>query len=119
MKVSPDGLAFLPAVKAADRAILLAGEQENDPMLRALEAARAPLAEHLVAMGLRLPDRKVRRTRGRSGGGHSPSTRRHRRARRRRWWTSGTRWTPSSAQHGALAAVGTRRLAWWGSELLE
>jgi hypothetical protein len=65
VKGSPDGLAFLAAVKAADRAIRLAGEQKNDPMLRALEAARAPLAEHLVSMGVRLPDRKARRPRGR------------------------------------------------------
>jgi len=64
-KGSPDGLAFLAAVKAADRAIRLAGEQKNDPMLRALEAARVPLAEHLVSMGVRLPDRKARRPRGR------------------------------------------------------
>jgi len=65
VKGSPDGLAFLAAVKAADRAIRLAGEQKNDPMLRALEAARVPLAEHLVSMGVRLPDRKARRPRGR------------------------------------------------------
>jgi len=65
VKGSPDGLAFLAAVKAADRAIRVAGEARNDPMLRALEAARAPLAEHLVSMGVRLPDRKAGRPRGR------------------------------------------------------
>jgi hypothetical protein len=65
VKGSPDGLAFLAAVKAADRAIRLAGEQKNELMQRALEAARAPLAEHLVSMGVRLPDRKARRPRGR------------------------------------------------------
>ncbi len=65
VKGSPDGVAFLAAVKAADRAIRLAGEHKNDPMQRALEAARAPLAEHLVSMGVRLPDRKAGRTRGR------------------------------------------------------
>jgi len=65
VKGSPDGLAFLAAVKAADRAIRLAGEQKNDAMLRALEAARAPLAEHLASMGVRLPDRKAGRPRGR------------------------------------------------------
>jgi hypothetical protein len=58
---SPDGVAFLAAVKAVDRAIRVAGEQRNDAMVRALEAARAPLGEHLIAMGLRLPDRKARR----------------------------------------------------------
>ena len=65
VKGSPDGVAFLAAVKAADRAIRLAGEHKNDPMQRALEAARAPLAEHLVSMGVRLPDRKAGRPRGR------------------------------------------------------
>jgi len=59
VKGSPDGVAFLAAVKAADRAIRVAGEHENDAMVRVLEAARAPLAEHLVAMGVRLPDRKA------------------------------------------------------------
>ena len=65
VKGSADGVAFLAAVKAADRAIRVAGEHKNDAMVRALEAARAPLAEHLVGMGLRLPDRKARRPRGR------------------------------------------------------
>jgi len=65
VKGSPDGLAFLAAVKAADRAIRVAGEHQNEGMVRALEAARAPLAEHLVGMGVRLPDRKARRPRGR------------------------------------------------------
>jgi hypothetical protein len=60
-KGSPDGLAFIAAVKAADRAIRLAGEHRNDQMVRALEAARAPLAEHLVSMGVRLPDPKATR----------------------------------------------------------
>ena len=59
VKGSPDGVAFLATVKAADRAIRVAGENENDAMVRVLEAARAPLAEHLVAMGVRLPDRKA------------------------------------------------------------
>jgi hypothetical protein len=68
VKGSPDGLAFLVAVKAADRAIRVAGEHRNDPMVRALEAARAPLAEHLVSMGVRLPDRKAGgRRRARAG----------------------------------------------------
>jgi len=65
VKGSPEDVAFLAAVKAADRAIRLAGEQKNDAMLRALEAARAPLAEHLVSMGVRLPDRKAGSPRGR------------------------------------------------------
>jgi hypothetical protein len=33
--------------------------------VRALEAARAPMAEHLVAMGVRLPDAKARKPRKR------------------------------------------------------
>lgn len=65
MKGGPDGQAFLAAVKAADRAIRVAGESRNEAMVRALEAARAPLAEHLVGLGLRLPDRKARRPRRR------------------------------------------------------
>ena len=67
VKGSPDGVAFLAAVKAADRAIRVAGEQKNDPMVRVLEAARAPMAESLVAMGIRLPDRKAKRGRRRKG----------------------------------------------------
>lgn len=63
VKGSPDGAAFLAAVKAADRALRVASEAKNDPMTRVLEAARAPLAEHLVSMGLRLPDRKATRKR--------------------------------------------------------
>ena len=61
VKGSADGLAFLAAVKAADRAIRVAGEHGNDAMVRVLEAARAPMAEHLVQMGIRLPDRKAKR----------------------------------------------------------
>ena len=63
VKGSPDGVAFLAAVKAADRAIRVAGEHKNDAMIRALEAGRAPLAQHLVEMGVRLPDRKARKQR--------------------------------------------------------
>ena len=61
VKGSPDGVAFLMAVKAADRAIRVATEHGNDAMVRVLEAARAPMAEHLVQMGIRLPDRKAKR----------------------------------------------------------
>jgi len=67
VKGSPDGVAFLATVKAADRAIRVAGDQKNDAMVRVLEAARAPLAEHLVSMGVRLPDRKARRSRKAKG----------------------------------------------------
>jgi hypothetical protein len=65
VRSSPDGVAFLAAVKAADRAIRVAGEAGNEAMQRALEASRAPLAEHLVGMGLRMPDRKAGRPRRR------------------------------------------------------
>ena len=68
VKGSPDGLAFLAAVKAADRAIRVAGEHRNETMVRALESARAPLTEHLVSMGVRLPDRKARRGRKAKAG---------------------------------------------------
>lgn len=67
VKGSPDGVAFLAAVKAADRAIRVAGEHKNDAMMRVLEAARAPLAEHLVSMGVRLPDQKAKRGRRKKG----------------------------------------------------
>ena len=50
---------------AADRAIRVAGESGNDAMVGVLETARAPLAEHLVGMGIRLPDRKAKRGSGR------------------------------------------------------
>lgn len=63
VKGAPDGTAFLAAVKATDRALRVAGEKGNEAMVRALEAARAPLAEHLISMGLRLPDPKARRGR--------------------------------------------------------
>ena len=65
VKGSPDGVVFLASVKAVDKAIRVAGEHNNDAMVRVLEAARAPLAEHLVSMGVRLPDQKARRSRRR------------------------------------------------------
>src|SRR5262245_23277530 len=68
VKGSHDGVVFLASVKAVDKAIRVAGENKNDAMVRALEAARAPMAEHLVSMGLRLPDRKARRGRKAKAG---------------------------------------------------
>jgi len=65
VKADPTGVAFLAAVKAADKALRVAGEHKNEPMVRVLEAARAPLAQHLVEMGLRLPDPKARKGRKR------------------------------------------------------
>jgi len=69
VKGSPDGTAFLAAVRAVDRAMRVAGEQENDEMARALEAARASLAAHLVAMGVRVPVARGRRGRKRKTAG--------------------------------------------------
>jgi N-methylhydantoinase B/oxoprolinase/acetone carboxylase alpha subunit len=69
VKGSADGLAFLAAVKAADRAIRVAADEQNGEMVRALEAARAPLAEHMIQMGVRLPDPKARRGRKRKAVG--------------------------------------------------
>ena len=63
VKGSPDGVVFLASVKAVDKAIRVAVENKNDPMVRALEAARAPLSEQLVSLGIRLPDPKTRRGR--------------------------------------------------------
>src|SRR5262249_42610500 len=68
VKGDPAGVAFLATVKAADRAIRVAGEHRNETMVRVLEAARAPMAEHLVSMGLRLPDRKASRKRRAKAG---------------------------------------------------
>ncbi len=66
-KASPEGKAFLGAVKAIDKAIEVASAGKNSDLVRALEASRAPLAEQLVKMGLRMPDRKGRRGRRRKG----------------------------------------------------
>jgi len=69
VKGSPDGTAFLAAVRAVDKAMRVAGEEENDQMARALEAARASLAGHLVAMGVRVPETRGRRGRKRKAAG--------------------------------------------------
>ena len=61
-KADPAASAFLVAVKALDKARRVADEHGNAALVRALEAARAPLGEQLVEMGLRLPVAK-----GRSG----------------------------------------------------
>ena len=57
----------LAAVKAVDKAIAVAQEQDNEAMVRVLEAGRAPLSEHMVEMGVRLPDRRARRGGRRKG----------------------------------------------------
>lgn len=63
VKGSPDGVAFLAGVKAIDRAMRIAGERKNEPMTRALETARATMGEHLVAMGMRVPEFRPRKPR--------------------------------------------------------
>ena len=63
-KQSDDGKAFMLAVKAVDKAAAVAREAGNNQLVRALEAARAPLSEQLVAMGLRLPSKRGRRGQG-------------------------------------------------------
>jgi len=64
-KAQPEGKALLLAVKAIDKALAVAAEVRNEGLVRALEAARAPLSEQLVAIGIRLPDAKSRRGRRR------------------------------------------------------
>ncbi|HKX45886.1 MAG TPA: hypothetical protein VJP77_04240 [Planctomycetota bacterium] len=60
-KQSGEGKAFMLAVKAVDRALAIAQEADDSGMVKSLEAARAPLSERLVAMGLRLPAKRGRR----------------------------------------------------------
>jgi len=65
-KAQPEGKALLFAVKAIDKALPVAVDARNESLLRALEAARAPLSEQMIQMGMRLPDRKAGR-KGRKG----------------------------------------------------
>ena len=71
-KAVPEGKALLTAVKAIDKVLEEAREAQNEKMVMALEAGRAPLATHVVEMGGRLPKRRQRRTAeqcdGRGGG---------------------------------------------------
>ena len=60
-KQSDEGKAFMLAVKAVDRALAVAQEAGDSGMVKTLEAARAPLSERLVALGLRLPAKRGRR----------------------------------------------------------
>ena len=66
-KGTDEGKALLLAVKFVDKALAVAAEANNADLVRALESARAPLSEQLVAMGIRLPDAKARRGRRRKG----------------------------------------------------
>ena len=66
-KSTEEGKALLLAVKFVDKALTVAAEANNADLLRGLEAARAPLSEQVVAMGIRLPDSKAKRGRKRKG----------------------------------------------------
>ena len=65
-KSTPDGVAFLAAVKAVDKATRVATEAGNHELVQVLESARAALAPAIVGMGLRLPA-KASRGRKRKG----------------------------------------------------
>jgi hypothetical protein len=54
LKASPEGKALVTAVRAIDRAARVATETDDRGLERALEAARAPLSEKLLELGLRL-----------------------------------------------------------------
>src|SRR5262245_34643634 len=66
-KATDEGKALLLAVKAVDKALAVASEAGNEELVHALEAARAPMSEQVVAMGIRLPDPKAKRGRRRKG----------------------------------------------------
>ncbi len=63
-KQNPEAKPFVAAVKAIDKAMEAATNEETT---RALEAARAPLSTRLVEMGLRLADRKTSSVRRKKG----------------------------------------------------
>ena len=63
-KAAPEGKPFMAAVRAIDKAAEAAVEAGNQKMARALEAARAPLSEHLIEMGVRLQPAKPGRKPG-------------------------------------------------------
>ncbi len=62
-KASDEGKTFLAAVKAVDKALRVAEDAKDKDMVHTLETARAALGEHLVAMGVRAPDARVRHDR--------------------------------------------------------
>ena len=65
-KSTPEGVAFLAAVKAIDKATRVATEPRHRELVQALEAARAALAPSIVSLGLRIPE-KTKRARKRKG----------------------------------------------------
>jgi hypothetical protein len=66
-KAAPEGKASFAAVKALDKAIEVAGENGNDELVRALGAARAPMSEQMIKMGLRMPGRRATRSKRQKG----------------------------------------------------
>jgi hypothetical protein len=54
-KASPEGAAFLVAARALQKAQGAAQAAHDEPMDRAIEAALAALAAHVVEAGLRMP----------------------------------------------------------------
>jgi CHASE2 domain-containing sensor protein len=67
VKKSETGRALLAAVKAAEKALVVAQEKEDEELARALETARAALGEQLIRMGLRAPLRGEPRKRKAKG----------------------------------------------------
>ena len=59
----PEAKALVVAARAIDKAGRVATEAGNNDLVRALESSRAGLSEQLVALGVRLPDRKAGRRR--------------------------------------------------------
>lgn len=55
LKKSPAIGASIAAIKALDKALDLAAEEENGPLRHALADARKPLGEQLTGMGVKLP----------------------------------------------------------------
>ena len=54
-KSDPASKALISAAKAIDKALAVAQEHKSAEVAKALEAARAPLSEALVEMGVRMP----------------------------------------------------------------
>ncbi len=63
LKQSPAISASLAAIKALDKALDLAAEEEQGSLRHALADARKPLGEHLTELGIKLP--KARLPKGR------------------------------------------------------
>ena len=62
-KQSEEGRVLLAAVKATEKALLVAQEKEDQEMAHSLETARAALGEQLVRLGVRAPEAREPRKR--------------------------------------------------------